>query len=105
MQESFVIKTSKGKRSIGPGRPVFIIAEMSANHGHDVRKAFKIIDAAAKAGVDAIKLQTYTADTITLNSEKKYFQAGSGHKIFRTTKLSGRQRKKTGKKTLVQPRD
>ena len=74
MQESFVIKTSKGKRSIGPGRPVFIIAEMSANHGHDVRKAFKIIDAAAKAGVDAIKLQTYTADTITLNSEKKYFQ-------------------------------
>lgn len=70
----FKLKTPKGLRQIGPGQPVFIIAEMSANHGHEIKKAFRIIDAAAKAGVDAIKLQTYTADTITLNSEKKYFQ-------------------------------
>ncbi len=52
----------------------FIIAEMSANHGHDIKKAYKIIDEAAKAGADAVKLQTYTPDTITINSDKKYFQ-------------------------------
>ena len=74
MRENLVIKTLKGKREVGPGRPAFIIAEMSANHGHNINKAYRIIDAAAKAGVDAIKLQTYTADTITLDSDKKYFQ-------------------------------
>ena len=70
----FIIQTNKGKRSIQPGSPVFIIAEMSANHGHDIKKAYQIIDEAAKAGADAIKLQTYTPDTITINSNKKYFQ-------------------------------
>ncbi len=70
----FKIKSSKKTVEIGPGQPVFIIAEMSANHGHNIKKAFKIIDAAADAGVDAIKLQTYTADTITIDSDKKYFQ-------------------------------
>lgn len=69
-----IIKTKNKVKEIGPGHPVFIIAEMSANHGHDIKKAYKIIDAAAKAGVDAIKLQTYTPDTITINSDKKYFQ-------------------------------
>ena len=68
------IKTPKGWRLIGPGQPVFIVAEMSGNHHHNIKKAFEIIDAAAKAGVDAVKLQTYTADTITINSDKKYFQ-------------------------------
>lgn len=71
---NFTIKTSKGARKIGPNYPVFIVAEISANHGHDIKKAYKIIDEAAKAGVDAIKLQTYTPDTITINSDKKYFQ-------------------------------
>lgn len=70
----FKIKTPKGLRQIGPGWPVFIIAEMSANHGQDIKKAYKIIDEAAKAGVNAIKLQTYTPDTITIDSDKKYFQ-------------------------------
>ncbi len=71
---AFKFKTPKGLREIGSGHPVFIIAEMSANHGHDIKKAYGIIDAAAKSGVDAIKVQTYTADTITIDSEKKYFQ-------------------------------
>lgn len=71
---NFAIKTKMGERKIGPGQPVFIIAEMSANHGHNINKAYKIIDAAYEAGVDAIKLQTYTPDTITINSDKKYFQ-------------------------------
>ena len=55
-----------GKRKVGEGFPVFIVAEMSANHLQDFDKAVKIIREAAKAGADAIKLQTYT-DTMTLN--------------------------------------
>ncbi|MEK7121529.1 MAG: pseudaminic acid synthase [Patescibacteria group bacterium] len=71
---NFIIKTPKGNKKIGLGQPVFIVAEMSGNHNQDIRRAYKIIDAAAHAGADAIKLQTYTADTITINSDKKYFQ-------------------------------
>ena len=72
--QNFIIKTAKGMRIIGQNQPVFIIAEMSANHGHSFNKALKIIDAVARSGADAIKLQTYTADTITIDSDKKYFQ-------------------------------
>ncbi|MDP2709089.1 MAG: pseudaminic acid synthase [bacterium] len=68
------IKTSKGWRLIGPGQPVFIVAEMSGNHNQDISQAYKIIDAAAAAGVDAVKLQTYTADTMTIDCDNKYFQ-------------------------------
>lgn len=72
--KNIVIKTPKGERVIGPGQPVFIVADMSGNHNQDIKKAYKIIDAAAKAGADAIKLQTYTPDTLTIDSDKKYFQ-------------------------------
>ncbi|MBU1131468.1 pseudaminic acid synthase [Patescibacteria group bacterium] len=71
---NIIIQTPKGKREIGQGQPVFIVAEMSANHNQSYEKALKIIEAAAEAGVDAVKLQTYTADTITINSAKDYFQ-------------------------------
>lgn len=56
------------------GKNTFIIAEMSGNHKHNIQYAYKIIESAAKSGADAIKLQTYTADTITLNSDNEYFQ-------------------------------
>ena len=69
-----IINTPKGKRKIGPGNPAFIIAEMSGNHNQDFNRALKIIDAAAAAGVDAVKLQTYTPDTITMDSDKDYFR-------------------------------
>ena len=53
---------------------VFVIAEMSANHNHRLDVAIETVKAAKAAGADAIKLQTYTADTLTLDSDKSYFQ-------------------------------
>jgi pseudaminic acid synthase len=63
-------------RIIVPGTATYIVAEMSANHNGDLERAVKIIEAAKEAGADAVKLQTYTADTITINSEKEYFRLG-----------------------------
>ncbi|KKS26409.1 MAG: Pseudaminic acid synthase [Parcubacteria group bacterium GW2011_GWA2_42_11] len=68
------IKTKKGERLIGPGQPVFIVAELSGNHHLKYETAKKLIDAAVRAGADAVKLQTYTADTITIDCNNKYFQ-------------------------------
>lgn len=62
------------KPLFSPGGPVFIIAEMSANHGQSFDRAVKIIRAAHAAGADAIKLQTYTPDTITLDCDNEYFR-------------------------------
>ncbi len=59
-------------------RKVFVIAELSANHGKSINVAIETIRAAKRAGADAIKLQTYTPDTITLHSEKEYFKIDHG---------------------------
>lgn len=67
-----------GDRRIGPGQPVYIIAELSANHHQDFERAARLIDAAKDAGADAIKLQTYTPDTITIRSDRSEFRIGGG---------------------------
>ena len=66
------------KRSIGPGEPVFVVAEISGNHNRDIKRALRIIDVAADAGADAVKLQTYTPDTITIDSHRPEFVVRSG---------------------------
>lgn len=65
-------------RRIGEGERVYIVAELSANHNQNYEQAAKIIVAAKEAGADAVKLQTYTADTMTIRSDKPYFQIGRG---------------------------
>ena len=67
-----------GKRRIGPGSPAYCIAEVSANHNQDFSQAVRIIEAAKEAGADAVKLQTYTPDTITIQSRQEYFRVGGG---------------------------
>ena len=65
-------------RPIGFGHPVLIIAEMSANHGQRYEQAVEIIRAAKAAGADAVKLQTCTPDTLTIDSDRPDFQIGKG---------------------------
>lgn len=62
------------QRKISRNDPPFIVAEMSGNHNHSLERALKIVESAAKAGVHAVKLQTYTADTMTIDqSEGEFF--------------------------------
>ena len=65
-------------RRIGSGYPVYVIAEMSANHNKDINQAIEIVKAARDAGADAVKLQTYTPYTLTINCKNKYFRISKG---------------------------
>ena len=81
-----------GSRTISKNAPAFIVAEMSANHNMDYNRAVQIVRAAKEAGADAVKIQTYTADTITLESDRSCFQITQGtlwdgitlHKLYET---------------------
>lgn len=85
-------KIKIGNRDVGDGERTYIVAEMSANHLQDYERAEAIIQAAADAGADAVKLQTYTPDTITFDCDNKYFQITQGtiwdgtslHKLYET---------------------
>ena len=65
---------SIAERCVGLNQPPFMIAEMSGNHNQSLKKALEIVDAAADSGADAIKLQTYTADSLTLNVKNESFK-------------------------------
>lgn len=65
-------------RKIGASYPPYIIAELSANHNGDINRAFKIIEMAKECGADAIKIQTYTQDTLTIDCDKEDFKIKEG---------------------------
>ncbi|AIQ71333.1 pseudaminic acid synthase [Paenibacillus graminis] len=74
-------------RAIGKGFRPFIIAEMSGNHNQSLDRALAIVEAAAKTGVDAIKLQTYTADTMTLNVDSSDFMISEEKSLWKGNSL------------------
>jgi sialic acid synthase SpsE len=61
-------------RRIGPGYPAYIVAEMSANHDGRFDQAVELVKTAKACGADAIKLQTYSPDTLTLDCDDDYFR-------------------------------
>lgn len=74
-------------RPIGRDYPPFIVAEMSGNHNQSLQRALQIVDAAAKAGAHALKLQTYTADTMTLDLDEGEFHIGDPENLWAGTSL------------------
>lgn len=71
-----------GERLVGPGVRPYIIAEMSGNHNQSLERALEIVDAAGRAGAHALKLQTYTADTITLNVRGGDFEISDANSLW-----------------------
>lgn len=71
-----------GSQEIGAHRPPVIVAELSGNHDGDLSRALDIVRAAADAGVEAVKLQTYTADTITIDVDGPLFRLSDGHELW-----------------------
>ena len=76
-----------GNRNVGTHVPPFIIAEMSGNHNQSLERALSIVDAAADAGAHAIKLQTYTADTLTLDIHEGDFHISDEHSLWKGESL------------------
>lgn len=73
--------------SIGPSHPPFIIAEMSANHNQSLERALEIVEAVAKTGAHALKIQTYTPDTMTLDLDEREFHISDPKSLWSGTSL------------------
>lgn len=76
-----------GQKQIGHSHPPFIIAEMSGNHNHSLERALEIVDAAASAGAHALKIQTYTSDTITIDHDKDEFFINDPNSLWKGVSL------------------
>jgi len=76
-----------GGRSIGPNHPPFIIAEMSGNHNRSLNRALEIVEAAARSGAHALKLQTYTPDTMTIDLDEREFHISDPNSLWEGTSL------------------
>lgn len=74
-----------GDRAIGSGQPCYVVAEVSANHAQNLATALEIIRAAKRAGADAVKIQTYTPDTLTIDSKTEWFRIPAGNTWGGTT--------------------
>jgi len=76
-----------GGRMIGKNHPPFIIAEMSGNHNQSLERALEIVEAAAKSGAHALKIQTYTPDTMTLDLDEREFHISDPNSLWTGTSL------------------
>lgn len=76
-----------GDRTIGAGETPFIIAEMSGNHNHSLERALEIVEAVAKSGAHALKIQTYTPDTMTLDLDEREFHINDPNSLWAGTSL------------------
>tara|TARA_B100000989_G_scaffold298708_1_gene289355 strand:- start:4273 stop:5337 length:1065 start_codon:yes stop_codon:yes gene_type:complete len=85
MKDKFLFEINK--RKIGLKYPPYVIAEISGNHSHDIKKAFKFVDKIKELKIDAIKLQTFTPDKITINSKSKEFTINDKKSIWNGRKL------------------
>src|SRR4051812_18697684 len=74
-------------RAVGDDHPPFIIAEMSGNHNQSLERALALVDAAAEAGAHAVKLQTFTADTMTLDLNEREFFVSDPDNLWTGTTL------------------
>lgn len=74
-------------REVGRGRPPFIIAEMSGNHNQSLERALEIVEATAKTGAHALKIQTYTPDTMTLDLDEREFHISDPKSLWSGTSL------------------
>ncbi len=79
---AFSPEVSVGPHTIGRDHPPFVIAEMSGNHNGDLDRALAIVDAVADSGAQALKIQTYTADTITIDVDTPAFRVEDGHGLW-----------------------
>src|ERR1039457_2869581 len=76
-----------GGRAIGLRHPPFVIAEMSGNHNQSLERALEIVEAAAKSGAQALKIQTYTPDTMTLDLDEREFHISDPKSLWAGTSL------------------